>query len=76
MDDRSASTGAAAPMEITPEELLPLWDAFRQGAAPVPCPRDGGPVAVAVDATSHAYRMICVRCGAASSWFESTTTST
>jgi hypothetical protein len=28
-------------------------------------------MALAVDATAHAYRMICVRCGAASPWFES-----
>jgi hypothetical protein len=28
-------------------------------------------MAVAVDALAHAYRMICVSCGASSSWFES-----
>ncbi len=69
MDDRSASADAAQ-REITPEELLPLWESFR-GGAPIACPREGGPIAIAVDATAHAYRMICVRCGAASSWFES-----
>ena len=52
------------------EELVPRWETFRQGH-PVPCPRDGGPMAVAVDALAHAYRMICVNCGATSSWFES-----
>jgi hypothetical protein len=70
VDDRGVGA-LAAQMEISPEELLPLWDAFRTGAAPVACPRDGGPVAVAVDATAHAYRMVCVRCGAATAWFES-----
>jgi hypothetical protein len=28
-------------------------------------------MAVAVDALAHAYRMVCVSCGASSSWFES-----
>jgi hypothetical protein len=55
---------------ISPEELGPLWDAYRAGKAAV-CPRDGGALAVAVDATAHAYRLICVRCGAATPWFES-----
>ena len=63
--------GADTPHRpISPEELGPLWDVFRKGK-PVPCPRDGGSIAVAVDATSHAYRLICVRCGAATPWFES-----
>ena len=69
MDDRGASADAAQTL-ISLEELLPRWEAFRRGA-PIACPRDGGPLAIAVDATAHAYRMICVSCGAASSWFES-----
>jgi hypothetical protein len=55
---------------ISTDELGPLWDAFRAGK-PVVCPREGGAVAVAVDATAHAYRLVCVRCGAATPWFES-----
>jgi hypothetical protein len=55
---------------LSTDEIGPLWDAFRDGA-PVACPRDGGPVAVAVDATAHAYRLVCVRCGCSSPWFES-----
>ena len=66
----SAGGADAAHKPISPEELGPLWDVFRTGK-PVVCPRDGGAVAVAVDATSHAYRMICVKCGAATPWFES-----
>jgi hypothetical protein len=69
MDERSASAAPAAPKVLSLEELQPRWDAFREGE-PITCPRDGGPVAIAVDATSHAYRMICVSCGAASAWFE------
>jgi hypothetical protein len=68
MDDRAGDPAANRP--ISADELGPLWEAFRRGN-PVPCPRDGGPLALAVDATAHAYRMICVRCGAASPWFES-----
>jgi len=70
MDDRSVSADAAAQNEISLAELVPRWNSFREGA-PIACPRDGGPLAIAVDSTAHAYRMICVRCGAASSWFES-----
>ena len=66
------SAGSAEPAHkpISKEELGPLWDAFRAGK-PVLCPREGGAVAVAVDATAHAYRMVCVRCGSATPWFES-----
>ena len=66
------ATGSSEPKAIgpiTPEELAPRWETFRKGA-PARCPRDEGPLAVAVDATAHAYRMICVACGAASPWFE------
>jgi hypothetical protein len=69
-DPGNAPLAEPAHRPITPEELLVLWDRFRAGH-PVPCPRDAGPVAVAVDSVAHAYRMICVRCGAATPWFES-----
>jgi hypothetical protein len=71
MDDRASDATAIRPISV--EELGPLWDAFRKGKQ-VPCPRDAGPLALAVDATAHAYRMICVKCGAASPWFEATAT--
>jgi hypothetical protein len=66
----SAESMESAYGPISVEELGPLWDAFRAGK-PVVCPREGGAVAVAVDATAHAYRLVCVRCGAATPWFES-----
>jgi hypothetical protein len=66
----SAGGAETAHTPISQEELGPLWDIFRAGK-PVVCPREGGAVAVAVDATAHAYRMVCVRCGAATPWFES-----
>jgi hypothetical protein len=60
----------AAYRPITPDEMAVLWDRFREGR-PIACPREGGPVAVAVDPMALAYRMVCVTCGAASPWFES-----
>ena len=66
----SGAIAELAHRPISEDELGPLWNLFRAGR-PAQCPRDGGPVAVAVDATAHAYRMICVRCGAATPWFES-----
>jgi hypothetical protein len=71
MSDPESSSLAEVPHKpISTDELIALWDRFRSGG-PAICPREGGAVAVAVDATAHAYRMICVRCGAASAWFES-----
>ena len=71
MEDRgSAGDAEAAAHTISAEELGPLWDTFRAGKAAI-CPRDAGAMAVAVDATAHAYRMICVQCGTATPWFES-----
>jgi hypothetical protein len=63
-----SSETARGPISL--DELGPLWDTFRAGK-PVVCPREGGAVAVGVDATAHAYRLVCVRCGAATPWFES-----
>jgi hypothetical protein len=70
MSDQAGKAEASAGKPISTEELLPRWDAFREGKQVV-CPRDGGAMALAVDATAHAYRLICVDCGAASPWFES-----
>jgi hypothetical protein len=66
----SAGSAETVYGPISKDELGPLWDVFRAGK-PVVCPREGGAVAVAVDATAHAYRMVCVRCGCATPWFES-----
>src|SRR5580692_3564223 len=70
MTEGAAPASRPSPKELSAEELIPRWDAFRKGG-PVLCPRDGGPMAIAVDALAHAYRMICVDCGATSAWFES-----
>jgi hypothetical protein len=70
MGEGTSGSADTARRPISEQELGPLWDLFRAGK-PVLCPREGGPVAVAVDSTAHAYRMICVRCGAATPWFES-----
>ena len=61
--------GPARPLSSSDEVRL-AWDEFRAGAV-VRCARDGAHVALAVDATAGAYRLVCVRCGAASFWFES-----
>jgi hypothetical protein len=53
---------------LTLEDTKPLWDAFRAGAV-VPCPSDGGSLALNVDGL-NAYRLVCTQCGTASSWFE------
>jgi len=52
------------------EGLVEAWAAFRAGN-PVPCPGDGAPLALAVDGAAGVYRFVCVRCGAASQWFDS-----
>jgi hypothetical protein len=53
---------------LTLEEVGPLWDSFRAGNV-VPCPGDSGPLALSVDG-NNSYRLVCTRCGTASSWFE------
>ncbi len=70
MTESAAPASTPSPKELSAEELVPRWETFRHGR-PAVCPRDGGAMAVAVDALAHAYRMICVSCGASSSWFES-----
>jgi hypothetical protein len=61
--------GVAAPLAST-DEVTKAWDVFRAGGV-APCPADGAPLALAVDGTSLMYRFVCVKCGAASAWFES-----
>jgi hypothetical protein len=69
MEERGRAPDGSATKPISTEELGPLWDAWREGEA-APCPRDGGPMALAVDASAQAYRLVCVACGTASLWFE------
>lgn len=72
MDPRGiAPDGSVKP--ISTEELAPLWETWKHGHG-VTCPRDRGPVALAVDAASQAYRLVCVSCGTASLWFETAPT--
>ena len=55
---------------MTPDHVTWLWEAFRSGR-PVDCPKDEDLLAVAVDGSAGAYRLVCVRCGHATPWFES-----
>ena len=64
----SANPRAPRPGGLSLEEAAPLWDGVRAGN-PVLCPEDTGPLALSVDGAS-AYRLVCTRCGTASSWFE------
>ncbi len=54
------------------EGLGVLWDEFRAGNV-VFCEKDGGPLALTVDASANAYRFVCTSCGNSSPWFESGT---
>jgi hypothetical protein len=53
---------------LTLDEVGPLWDSFRMGGV-VPCPCAFGSLALSVDG-NNSYRLVCTRCGTASSWFE------
>jgi hypothetical protein len=61
----------AAPRSplTTADELRDVWRQFSAGDV-VPCPRDGRPLALAVDASAGVYRFVCTQCGVASAWFE------
>lgn len=63
--------GVAAPL-TSPEEVSAAWETFRAGGVAA-CPADGAPLALAVDGTANVYRFVCVKCGAASAWFEAGT---
>jgi hypothetical protein len=69
-DARNAqSTGISGSRAMSEEEVARLWQRFRRGAV-APCPRDGAPLALAVDGSAKAYRLVCTQCGNASQWFE------
>ncbi len=69
MTDAEKPRGAARPFPVA-DDVRSAWDEFRAGAV-VGCPKDGGPMALAVDAAANAYRLVCTRCGTTSPWFES-----
>ena len=77
MSDRSSDQDtlkdAAGPRTLTDEQVARLWETFKSGGA-AHCPRDGAPLALAVDAQSKSYRLVCTRCGNASGWFETSKT--
>jgi len=67
-DAEKPSDGPRPPLSFA-DELAETWEAFRSGAV-VPCPADGAPLALSVDAAVGTYRFVCTRCGLASAWFE------
>ena len=69
MPDAAKPPDASPPLG-TAEELAPYWERFRKGGS-VPCPADGGPFALTVDAAAGVYRLVCTSCGLSSPWFES-----
>jgi hypothetical protein len=69
MDDAQKPARDAASLH-TLDGVRGIWNHFRAGGS-VPCPADGVPMALAVDAFAAAYRFVCPTCGMASSWFES-----
>ncbi|MGH7284951.1 MAG: hypothetical protein ACRELY_25775 [Polyangiaceae bacterium] len=68
-DDKPASGEARPATPIEPDLVASLWNDFRVGKV-VECPRDKGPMAASVDGASASYRLVCVRCGHATPWFE------
>ncbi|MDP9149097.1 MAG: hypothetical protein M3O36_04030 [Myxococcota bacterium] len=58
-----------SPADGSAEELRILWNRFRTGVV-VSCPRDKGPLALAVDGAAGVYRFVCTDCGVSSAWFE------
>lgn len=61
-----------AHLTSLPMELVEtLWGHFKGGATPA-CPKDAGPLALAVDGGAKLYRLVCTQCGVASPWFEAT----
>lgn len=68
--DRDTATEDIRPATPIDGELVgKLWNDFRAGKA-VLCPRDQGPMAASVDGASASYRLVCVKCGHATPWFE------
>jgi hypothetical protein len=67
-DAEKPSDGAHPPLSSV-DELGPAWVSFRAGRV-VPCPVDGSPLALSVDASVGIYRFVCTQCGLASPWFE------
>lgn len=69
MPDADPPSDGAHPPLSSADELGEAWAAFRAGRG-VPCPVDGSPLALSVDASMGIYRFVCTQCGLASAWFE------
>lgn len=54
--------------ELGPSDVAQLWAKFRAGEV-VKCPKDTSSIALSVDGTAKAYRLVCTLCGLASPWF-------
>lgn len=52
---------------ISDVALVPIWEEFRSGGAPL-CPECDGRIALSVD--GKAYRLCCTDCGEATNWFD------
>ncbi len=70
MADAAKPPDAGIAQLGTHEGLAAAWETFRAGDV-LYCARDGAPIALAIDAAVGVYRFVCVRCGNASPWFES-----
>lgn len=57
--------------QLTHAEIVKLWSKFRAGEV-IYCPRDSFAIALAVDGSSKAYRLVCTQCGLSSPWFGTT----
>ena len=58
---------------LSDDDAAKLWAEFKSGGV-ARCPRDQGALALAVDAASKSYRMVCTDCGNATLWFETHST--
>jgi hypothetical protein len=53
----------------TIREVADVWARWKYGEV-VPCPKSDGALALAVEGTSKAYRLICTTCGTSTPWFQ------
>lgn len=53
----------------TTREVADVWARFKNGEV-VPCPKKDGALALAVEGTGKAYRLICTTCGTSTPWFQ------
>lgn len=61
------------PPTLSDADAAGLWQTFKSGKV-ARCPRDGNALALSVDGSSKAYRLVCTRCGIPSRWFSASPT--